>query len=475
MIYKKNLAKAFPRLFSASTIFHSSLSIGLIASIPMLLSTPSYAVDGDEVQVFTDNNWKAFEVITQDDNVSGDGSNHRMPNVFDGTGAWFPTPNTLRILVNHETGDASISEVDLDLAAFQRAISNMINQNNTGDVRFVNAARQAYDRWSSNGGFSWSTTSSTSNTRFFRFCSGQSYDANTFGKNRGFVDPLYITGEEVRNGRLFVLDNANRDLYQLSGTVGRVSQGIGGMPYDAWENAALIDTGETQHIALLLSPDGGSERMKLYIGEKGKNRNGNTDNSFLARNGLAYGSWYYLNSSLPSLNRTNRGWFDTTSSSALRSSKLEDIDTSKSDPTKVVLGDQNSGVFTFDFNLVFNNGFSASASSFSLTKISNESGGRGSLDSPDNVDWTATTTLGNTAYPEGIIFVNEDNGTGEIWKMTPDGSNKERIASTKVGAESSGVFDISEYVGYLPGSIILTSNQGYPSSLSVLINPEASL
>jgi len=39
--------------------------------------------------------------------------------------------------------------------------------------------------------------------------------------------------------------------------------------------------------------------------------------------------------------------------------------------------------------------------------------------------------------------------------------------------ETSGILDISNLVGYQPGSVLLTSNQGFNSSLSVLVNPAA--
>ncbi len=234
----------------------------------------------------------------------------------------------------------------------------------------------------------------------------------------------------------------------------------------------MLDTGETGHVALLLSPDGGSSSLKLYVGEKGKDANGNASSSFLARNGLAYGSWYYLNASLPGLGSTNLGTFDTSSAGALSSTKLEDIDTSPSNPTRAVLGDQDSGVFTFDFALAFSGGFDAGASTFAVTKISNTGGGSGSVDSPDNVDWTAATILGGTSYPDGLIFVNEDNSSGEIWQMNPDGTGKVRVGATTVGAESTGIFDLSELVGYPPGSIVLTNNQGSPASMTVLIHPD---
>ena len=79
-------------------------------------------------------------------------------------GAWLVDPTTLRVQVNHERDDASISEVNLDLVSLQAAISNVINTGETGGVSFVVSARQAYDRWSDNGGSSFTNTSSTSST-----------------------------------------------------------------------------------------------------------------------------------------------------------------------------------------------------------------------------------------------------------------------------------------------------------------------
>lgn len=417
---------------------------------------------------------RPFEVITQGNNPAGDGFNYAMPSAFDGAGARLLNSSTLRVQVNHETSDASISEVDLNVANTKLAISNLIAGSSTGGVSFVVAARQAYRRWSSNGGSSWTNTSSASNTSFRSFCSGQAYAADTFGIDRGFVDPIYITGEETGGGRLFALDSVARDLYQLSGKVGSAPGGVGGLPFDSWENAALIDTGETDHIALLLSPDGGTQSLKLYVGVKGKGSNGAASSSFLARNGLAYGSWYYLNGGLPgSVSSSTPGTFDTTSAGALAATKMEDVDTSPSNPTRVVLGNQNSGVFTLAFNLVFGSSFNAGSSGFTVTKISTTSGGANSLNSPDNVDWTAAATLNGVNYSTGLLFVNEDNTDGEIWKMKPDGTQKVRIGATTVGAESTGIVDISSFLGYRAGSIILTNNQGSPSSMTVMINPDA--
>jgi cysteine-rich repeat protein len=453
-----------------------SLSAGIFSFLAQcLVANSASSLDGGTLRLNTFNGWKAFEVISQGEDPSGDGFAHSMPSTFDGAGAWLVDASTLRVQVNHEIMDTSISEVNIDLADLQSAISNMMSNGNTGGVSFVISARQAYDRWSDDGGSSWTDTSSTANTSFNRFCSGQAYAANTFGIDRGFVDEIYITGEEFATDRLFAIDSANRDFYLLSGTAGSAPGGVGGIPFDSFENVALLDTGETSHVALLLSPDGGTSTMRMYIGEKGKDSSGSASSSFLARNGLAYGSWYYLIASYPSIGNTNSGAFAQSSSGALSSDKLEDVDTSPSDPTQAVLGDQTSGVFVFDFEFVFGAGFEAGTSSFSITMISTTSGGSNSLNSPDNVDWTDATTLGATPYPNGLIFVNEDNSSGEIWLMKPDGTDKVRIASTNISGESTGIFDLSEMVGYRPGSIMMTNNQGSPASMSVLINPDATL
>lgn len=459
---------------------------GVVCFVLLFFHSQVQALNGGDLRIIPDNGWEAFEVISEGDTVPV-GSSHSMQGNFDGLGAWLVEPNKLRVLLNHETEDASISEVDLDLSKLKNAISNMIQYGNTGEEKFVVSARQAYNRWSGDLGSTWTATTDTTNTNFLRFCSGQAYAPNTFGQNRGFLDEIYITGEEgfknFNANRLFALDSKNRDLYQLSDAVGSATGGgNGGMPRDSFENAALLDTGEKYHIALLLSPDGGSETMKLYIGEKGKKSDGAESNSFLARNGLAYGSWYYLIGSLPdNTGSTNSGSFGISSSGALSSTKLEDIDTSPSKPTRVVLGDQTSGVFTLDFLLDFPEGgsFNSKKSTFTVKKIAAHITGKLKLGNADNVDWTAPTTLGKTSYDDGLIFVNEDNGSGEIWQINPDGTNKVRIGSTVKGAtESSGILDISKFVAYVPGSILITNNQqgkassGF-SSMTVLIHPDA--
>ena len=460
----------------------STLAAILSYAMISTLSSSGYALDGGTLRMTPRNGWRALEVISVGDNPTGDGLNWAMPGTFDGLGAWLPDAATLRLQVNHENLDATISEVDLNLAQFQTAIRNMIGSGATGGVSFVESARQAYGRWTADGGSHWTDTVDISTTSFYRFCSSQSYRLDTFGPGRGFVDNIYITGEEGSPNRLFALDLTNHDFYQLSGVTGSANGGIGGIPYDPYENAALLDTGETNHVALMISPDGGSQRMQLYVGEKGKDESGNSSDSFLARNGLAYGSYYYFKGTLPTNGTSAAGFFDTTTTGSLVATKLEDVDTNPNNPAQAVLAVQESGLFTFDFSLDFSRGnFDAGGSSFSITKIQQHTNDTaGEFGDADNVDWTEATTLGGVNYPNGLIFVNEDSETanGETWMNAPDGSGLTLIGDTigiNGATETSGVLDVSKLVGYRPGSILLTDNQGIFSSLTVLIHPQATL
>ena len=378
--------------------------------------------------------WTIVEIISQGDNPSGDWS---MPRDFDGLGAWKIRNDTLRIYVNHETtGDSTISEVNLDLSELKRVVAR---KGATAGAKFVRSARQAFQRVQLGGGRQKST-SQKGDVWFDKFCSGQSYQPHAFGYRRGFVDPLYIAGEEEDGGRLVVLDSIERELYVLSGKIGHANwtTGNGGMPFDSWENAALLDTGEVRHVALLLSSDGGSDSLQLYIGLKGMTHNcvpSTEKQTFLERNGLSCGRWYYLTGKLPdSVGIPRPGGFSSRRSKRLQSTKLEDIDASPSDPTKVALTDENDGVFIFDFDLHFGNNphsrFEHSNSSFTVTKIARACRSCGSNKArwPDNVEWTDATDLGGMRYPSGLLFINEDSDSGEVLQMLPNGTHSKRIA-----------------------------------------------
>jgi hypothetical protein len=108
------------------------------------------------------------------------------------------------------------------------------------------------------------------------FCSGSLHKPNKFGCNTGFVDQLYIFGEEAPaewgNGRFFALHESTLHLISGVGSGDATSRqgGMNGLPADALENVAMVDTGESGHVVLVCSPDYGSKALKMYVGIKGE-------------------------------------------------------------------------------------------------------------------------------------------------------------------------------------------------------------
>ena len=442
-----------------------------------------HALNGDPSKLGLDTylGWKAFEVITQGDT---NGNGYTLPGELDGIGAYLEDADTLRVLVNHETGRACdtvnlsiVTQIDLDLSNLQQAIQNMRNNGDLGGERsFVRSFGPSWDVIIDENGDEVSSLPSS----FRLFCSSQAYGPDTFGPGEGFADQIYIFGEEKKNapyGRLFAINSSTRTLYQLSGAIGDASSSQGGNPgmvYDSFENIALIRTFETNHVAFLVSVDGGTGKLKLYVGQKGKGKNGEPDNEeFLARNGLAYGSWFYLSGSLPteSGQTVSNGFFTASENGALTAEKFEDVDTNPLIPTQVVLGEEKLGVFVFDFALDFSssNGVFQSGSggsSFSLTMIVNQDDVP--MKQADNVLWTAAD----------LIYVCTDGENGAVWQMESDGSGLVKVASSAITGPDenpSAAVDISQYVGYEPASILLVDDMGCGSSMAVLINSDARL
>ncbi len=249
----------------------------------------------------------------------------------------------IRVLLNHETkygcdteNFSSVSEIYIDKKRLKNAINNMIKDGDTGGVKFIKHVGLAYDKFRTKDG---RRVTSFGGPPFWYFCSGHLHKANEFGPGRGFVDDnIYIFGEEddgAEHGRIFAL--ANKTLHAITGSgpgdATKRQGGRNGLDRESTENAAMIDTGETKHIALLFSPDYGQQRLRLYVGVKGRRIDGtfcgNTctgEAGFLARNGLAYGSWYYLQGRLPSSTSSrNEGTIGTSRSKGVYGRKLEDV------------------------------------------------------------------------------------------------------------------------------------------------------
>jgi hypothetical protein len=108
-----------------------------------------------------------------------------------------------------------------------------------------------------------------------RLCSAGGAEAGT----HGFVDAVFLTGEETGGGTFWVLDVDGGALWAAP------ALGVGG-----WESATPLNIpsiNET-HVALILGDDRGAAPLYLYIGEKDLSEGAN----FLERNGLASGGLY---------------------------------------------------------------------------------------------------------------------------------------------------------------------------------------
>ena len=85
---------------------------------------------------------------------------------------------------------------------------------------------------------------------------------------------------------------------------------------------------------------------------------------------------------------------------------------------------------------------------------------------PDNLVWSAN----------GMLYVQEDGDGNDMFEMSSAGGSITQIASAF--SEPSGIVDISDLVGYEPGSVLLSSIQGSGSAgaqLAALVSPTATL
>ncbi len=426
-----------------------------------------------QVNLTARNGWQAFEIVTQGDDISqiadaGYGS-IATRGKYDGLGV-YRSGGDLSIWINHENSTAAISRVDLDFNDYRQAIQSTIDGGQTNRPATIKTGMgYAYDSIYDNTYHAQSNFNPVAagvvavgnygDSNFDRFCSGTSYKANSFGTDRGFVDDLYLTGEEVDDGKFYALDQNSRELWEIDD--------FGAAP---WENGALIDTGNTTHIAFLLNADESSspgQPLQMYVGKKNVDVNGDGQIDILERNGLRGGSISYFDpdpgfsqSDLPDGQLTGKWTADI--NDALTETKLEDIHTNPLDSSEVVFADQTDGVYRMELDLVFDaNGLDLSSSTTSIFQIEDDDG---QIGAPDNLFWGR----------DGFIYVQEDGSGDSIYQMASDGTGILEIATAF--SEPSGIIDISEFVGYEPGGVFLSSVQGSGSSgaqLVTLISPGA--
>ena len=337
-----------------------------------------------------------------------------------------------------------------------------------------------------------------------RLCSARLVESGSLG----FVDDIYLTGEETdtmdshgRGGSIWALDPGSRKLWAAP-LLGR----------GAWENVTPVAPAAPGEIALLLGDDKPGAPLYLYRGTK------QADGNFLARNGLAAGRLYcwradngatspadfhgtgrkLSGSFVPVLvsdatkagkrGFDSQGFLDSSRmrAGALRSgcfgfSRPEDLHNAPEDPGKIVFSSTgHAGLFSSD---VWGTLYILQVDTAKLTaslRILYDGDDKGHRDegirSPDNLTWS----------DDGFVYVQEDNaiGTGafgnngmeaSIWQIDPAGGEPARIAivdrsvvlprgshdkyAGKLGAwETSGIIDVSRAFSRKPDETVLLVN-----------------
>ena len=442
----------------------------------LALSQTIWALDGmNAPELSVHNGWQAFEIVTQQDDIttiaeSGYG-NTATWGKNDGIGAYRDSADNVFVTLNHESTPAAISGVSLDYGSFRQAIQSTIDDGATPfPLAFVQQMGFAYQAIFDGSYHATKNAAPVASgtaqvmaygaANFSRFCSGTTHRANTFGLNRGFVDPIYLTGEEVSGGKFYALDLTTENLWEVS------DLGLG-----VWENAAQLDPGNETHTALLLSSDVSSspgDYLRLYVGARNVDANADGQIDFLERNGLRGGTTYYFTpnagastSDLP--DGTVNGRWQTSTVGALRETKLEDVDTNPHNGSQVALGVQRDGVYVLESELLFANGsLDTTATSVSITQIDDDDDAP--IGAPDNLSWSRN----------GLLYVQEDGDGDGMFELSPGDGIVSQIATGH--SEPSGIVDISEQMGFTSGSVLLTSIQGTGTTgaqLSVLIAPDA--
>jgi endonuclease I len=208
---------------------------------------------------------------------------------LDGLGAYSLNANTVRVFSNHEievpsTGSGGYPYTLANGTIMTKGGARVTYWDIDKTSRRVVDAGLAIARMYDRSGNVVTNASQLEMGGLDRTCSGSLYEPNLWGAGRGLVDRSYIFGEETstafghpHGGTFWALDTSNGDLWAMP-DLGRGS----------WENAALVDTGTTTHVAFLMGDDAASRPLYLYVGQKSTAPGAN----YLERNGLKGGQLY---------------------------------------------------------------------------------------------------------------------------------------------------------------------------------------
>lgn len=398
---------------------------------------------------------------------------------LDGLGAFSLNANTVRVFSNHEieipnTGSAGYPYTLANGTVITKGGARISYWDIDKTTRRVVDGGLAIARMYDRTGTVVTSTAQLELGGLDRTCSSALFEPNLWGAGRGLVDRTYIMGEETstafghpHGGTYWALDTSNGDLWALP-DFGRGS----------WENAALVDTGTTTHVAFLLGDDAQARPLYLYVGEKStapganfvernglkggqlyvwKTTNGNTTpQQFNGTGATRTGTWVAVNArniaNAGTAGHDAQGYKNDTTLGTEASglgcflfSRPEDLSTSPTDGSIVAFTSTGRGSVypldnwgdTYILDIDFNASAVPTAGNIRILYDGDDAGGgqfmspEEGLRCPDNLDWA----------DDGFIYVQEDqaNQTGSfgaagfetsIWKLDATTGAAVRITQT---------------------------------------------
>jgi len=211
--------------------------------------------------------WSTDPVFTIGETIT----DYTPPGIPDGMGA-FERDGTVEIFSNHELRAAQgypyalangtqLTGARVSKLVFDKETRDLVQMSPAYDTIYNRAGEIVEDAADLDGG------------ALNRLCS-----AGSFVKGQaGFVDDVFLTGEESYGGTEFALDVERGELWALP-WLGRAG----------WESVAALEIPgfNRTHVAILVGDDRGDAALILYVGEKKPGGN------FVERNGLANGKLY---------------------------------------------------------------------------------------------------------------------------------------------------------------------------------------
>lgn len=494
-----------------------AVTVNLAAGTANVFTGKTGAISTEAPMLDGENGFNVYSLLTIGETLQGtDGvfnpasaGSYTPVGRFDGIGAFKLDADTVRVFVNHEVSTAAsytISDGGSGTVSLKGARISYFDID-TATMAIVDGGL-AFDTVHDRAGQVVTSASQLDPGALLSFCSGSLFEAQAFGSGRGLANRIHFAGEEAsgsshpHGGTEWALDTATGTLWAVP-AFGRAR----------FENAAELDTGDTSHVAFLLTDDSPGAALLLYVGTK------HAGGDFLDRNGLKDGQLYVWKADDGALSPSQfatgtkagswvaidvrdiakagqagydaSGYADASTLTAAADGlgafsfrRPEDISVNPADGTQAVFAttgidaSSNKAGRLYTISVDFTQITSPTASISILYDSNLDAAKR--IRNPDNLDWA----------DDGRIYVQEDRATGglfggtaangheaSILRIDPNTKAILRVAGMDRSAvpfgmtdsaasdvaewESSGILDVSSLFGKAAGTLFLADVQAH--------------